>query len=612
MPSLGRSSLQNCRGRIAVEPVIKQLNYPAYVLPNEFWLGDSVLLEPIARMSAVKGRSYVLSAYPELFEGNPTVIGIRELSEIPPASRILDLHDAIESIKEDAGGRKVVMPGKSLRMWKDAGFNRVMDQPKLYLTPAEWSEVSRMRRWFARPCIGVVFRSRRSAKDWAYMLQFIRHLIKSKGCDVFIFAKGLSPVAMRLIPPGAHFVLDRPLREVMQSIAMMDCMIGPDTGLMHIAGALGCQALIVCLSIFSDLYDSYETATVLENDNFTLRKGILGISVRKVMKELDNKLALNRSVIPVPSDDMAMAPKNNCYVRFRGLGDVLLALPGLATARSLDGDSSMTYVTSPGVAELVGLSGVVDDVIAVEYDHPVGGRPVLPRSVDWDGYDSVINAINVVDFTAESADVPRSDLFARLMGVEEVDYSTDWKFRVPDGWREQAQETLRISGVAPGQKTILMQADSKGVSRNWPAGRQFEFIGLAAKRGFKLVVVSDIYHSKYEPKKVINLTGKLSLSEYVGMIAATDILLCPDSGGLHIAGCTDNLALGLFGSVAPELRIEHYDTVHHIMGKARCAPCNDWQLDNCLGKKHMPTCLWNIRPKMVLDRIQSLLAKGAG
>jgi ADP-heptose:LPS heptosyltransferase len=562
-------------------------------------------------MSALRGSNYVLSAYSELFEAHPTVIGISHPDEMPTHTRVIDIRDAIESI-EDQDGRQVVLPGKNLRMWEAAGFKRVMDQPRLYLSPGEWTEVCRMKRWFARPCVGVVYRSSRSAKDWAYTLQFIRRLVKSRGCDVFVFGKSLSPATMRLIPPGVHFVLDRPLRDVMQCICMMDVLIGPDTGLMHMGGALGVECLVVCFSLFSDLYDAYDRTTVLQNDNFTMRKGIMGISLRNVMRELERKLASHRLASPLATEEEKPIPKNNCYVRFRGIGDVLLSLPGLATARSLDGDSRMTYVTSPGVSDLVRLSEVVDEVIEIEYEHSTGGRPVLPRGVNWDAYHTVTNAINVVDFTAESADVPRAELFARLMGVDEVDYTTDWKFTVPYNWQEEAERILREAGLPARQKTILLQADSKGVSRNWPAGRQFEFIGLAAKRGFTTIVVSDVYHSKYEPKKVINLTGKLSLQQYVGMIAATSILLCPDSGGLHIAGCTDNLALGLFGSVGPELRIGHYDTVHHIMGKARCAPCNDWQLDNCLGRKHMPVCLWNIRPKMVLDRIQSLLAKGAG
>lgn len=582
------------------------IRIPALAYPNLLWLGDNVLLEPIARMSAVKDKSYILSNHPELFEGHPIVQGMTSLEQIPEDTKIININEAIASTEKDEGGERF-LPGKNLRMWEAAGFPRVMDYPKLYLTAPEWNEVRKMRKWFNRPCVGVILRSKQRAKDWAYTIGFIRTLIKRKEFDVFVFAKGISGATAASIPPGAHFFLDRPLRDVMQGLAMMDVVFGPDTGLSHISAALGTETTVMCFSLFSDLYENYPTATVLESDNFTLRRGILGISLRSALRELDKHLLLPRKTIPV-----AFGKKEESeelwalFIRFRGVGDVLSSLPALATLKKMYPNMVIVYMTSPGVGELVRLSGVVDHVLTMDYEHGTAGLPLPPGGHDYTNYHTIYNTINAIDFGTETSEVPRALLFARAIGLDQVDYSTDWQFQIPESWTEVAHAILEQNGVPGNGRVIVMQSDSKGASRMWPMARQKEFVGIARKRGYSVVAVSD-QEFKY-PASVVNLTGKLSFQEYVGMIGAANILLCPDSGGLHIAGVTNNLALGLFGSVHPDLRIAHYPTVHHILGKAKCVACNDWQLHCCRGNdKKWPMCMWSIKADQVMRQIDQLL-----
>lgn len=582
----------------------KRLVYPCFIYPNFSWIGDGALLEPIARMSAVQGKSYILSSAPEIFEGHPTVEGLAHRDQFPENAKIIDLNDAINSIANSKNG-KVVLPEKSLRMWQAAGFPRVMDHPRLYLTPVEIAETRRMKRWFNKPCIGIVLHTRNRAKDWAYTMVFIRTLMRERQYDVFVFGKDVSRTTLAAMPAGVHYYLDLDLRDVMQGLFMMDVVVGPDTGLMHLAGALGTQRVIPCFGLFADLHEQYPGTTVLANDNFKLHKGITGISVRKVLKCVDAALYSNRHVISVTPQQAPEEKKELCFIRIRGSGDVLRSLVALATFKKLDPSWNITYITSPGVAELVRLSKVADNVVEVNYDHPSGGLPLPPPGYDYDGSDSVINAINKVDFGQEGIETPRAELFGRLLGLDEVDYSTDWQFEIPKSWVEIAKRKLESAGIDGSKKTIVMQADSKGLSRVWQMARQKEFIGLARK-AYNVVVVSD-QEIKYAVP-VINLTGKLSFTEYVGMIGAGDILVCPDSGGLHIAGATNNLALGLFGSVHPDLRISDYETVHYILGKAKCVPCNDWQLHVCKGeKKNWPMCMWSIKADQVVRRIRQLL-----
>jgi len=580
-----------------------RFRFPAIVYPGLFWLGDNVLLEPIARCSSVRDKTYVLSEYPELFEGHPVVAGLKDPGDIPGDAKIIDLSKAMSGVEKDENEKYIILPGKNKRMWKAAGFDRVIDQPRLYLTPMEMQDSKRIKKFFNRPCIGVVLRSRHKAKDWAYMMLFIRALIRKQHYDVFIFAKGIDKKTLAAIPAGAHFYVNRSIREVMQGLSIMDVVVTPDTGLGHMSAALGTETVVLCFSMFEDLYEMYSSITILSNDRFKMSKGITGIAVKSVLKAVDHHLLGNRNVIPMSIVSGVNERQELLVIRFRGIGDVLMYLVALATYKKLYPDTTITYMTSPGVADLVALSKVVDHVVPISHNHSTSGRPLPPRDHDYDVYDSVVNAINAIDFVPDALTVDRIALFGSTLELDQIDYSTDWKIKIPVSWIDIARQKLERMGVTG--KTIVMQGDSKGLSRIWPMARQKEFIGMARKKGYTVVAVSD---KKIDyPAAAVNLTGQLSFQEYVGMIGACDILLSPDSGGLHIAGMTDQLALGLFGSVLPELRINHYDTVESILGKAKCVPCNDWQQGSCLGKKRSPMCMWSITPVMVMRKIESML-----
>lgn len=593
------------------------LRFPALAVLNPYLLGDTVLVEPIARELAIGECSYVLSNYPELFIGHPIVHGVRSYAELPDDTRVIDLKKSIRSI-EGEGDNKRVKPDKYLNMCKEAGFNRRLGAPKLYLTGAEWSEVATHKKWFDGTCIGVVgviWESLHKSKNWIYMLQAIRKLAK-KNYNVIVFAEDMDAASKALMPKGIYNVTGKlPLRDLMKRIAMVDVMVGPDTGPMHIAGALGIPVVIICFEFFTDLYEQYYPSAIFGSNNFRIDEGISGVAVRPVLKAVKEMLSLDVQVnVAKDAAPKVVRNRHEAFIRMRGLGDLLMSLPAIATMQSMNGNKDhvqYTYITSAAGKKLLDLTGMFDEVVATDYEHATFGRPLPPDELQYDGYTSVHNMINQIDFLPDSNKVPRTDLFARLLSVDAVDYSLPgWKLEVPEGWTKRAWQILEPYDVSPGDKIIAFQVDTKGLSRAWPKVRAKEFSGLAAKRGYKVLLLSDQVYTKY-PKSAINLTGKLSISEYVGMIAISTIGVSADSALIHIAGVTDHLALGIFGSVDPKLRIGHYSSVHTIVGKGNCVPCNDWQQFSCREKKRMPECMWGIKAKEVLDKLEDII-KGSG
>lgn len=590
--------------------------FPAIAIFNYYLVGDNVLTEPIADTLALNQRSYIIGNYPELFIGHPRIKGVRSYAELPLNTNIIDLSNSIRAI-EGSGDNKHVLPDKFLRMCREAGFNDRLRAPQLYLTSAEWSSVRSMKEWFDRPCVGIILSSSHKAKNWLYMVPAIKKMVRNDW-NVFVFAENMSQLVRWSLPHGLHYVSGRKnIRELMKRIAVMDVLVGPDTGPMHIGGALGIPLAVICFNFFTDLYEHYPGA-VFPSNNFTLRDGIRGVAILPVIKKIGELLEEEPKVNVAKSvGRKRKQPENHVVIRFRGYGDLLMTLIGIAKWRRSSGsrdDVKLTYITSIAGKKLLSCTnGLLDEIIGVEHNHPTSGLPLPPGGLDYSKYTTVCNWINRIDFSQDSGSVPRIELFARIMRVEleydedgQLTFSDDWKLTIPEGWKQSARNKLIELGIETSSKLLAFQVDCKGLSRAWPIVRCREFTGLAARRGWKVILLSDQRYEKFS-KWAYNLTGQLSLEEYVGMIAICNIGLSADSALLHIAGCIDKKAVGLFGAIEPELRISHYDAVYPIIGSGSCVPCNDWQEANCQDRRRWPDCMWSIRPKHVLERLEEII-----
>lgn len=587
-----------------------EMQFPAIALLNKFLWGDVVLSEPIARELAIDKCSYVISNYPELFFGHPTVNGVRSFAELPPNTAVIDLTQAIINM-EGEGENKRVLPDKFLAMCKQAGFQRRLERPELYLTANEWNSVKTIKSWFDGPRVGVILSSAHIAKNWFYMVPAIKRMAKNRW-NIFIFAQHIPRSIRWQLPDGLHYITGGlKTREIMQHLAVMDVLLGPDTGPMHIGAALGVPSVVICFDVFTDLYEHYD-GHIFHSDNFTLKDGIKGVAILPVIHKVAELIDANKNV----HVSRRIIQSNNgyiqkhCYIRIRGIGDLLLSLPAIATEISVDPDrkrNKYVYITSPAGKKILDCSSLFDEVIANDYKHSTNGFPLPPHGIDYSEFSTVNNLINKIDFVANSDSVPRTELFAQQLGLEKCDYDTDWSITVPEKWKEDAWKILEQHGVNKDHRIVAFQVDCMGLSRGWPLVRCREFTGLAAKKGLKVVLLSDKTYRRFS-RWSINLTGQLSIEEYIGMIAICTIGLSSDSALIHVAGVIGKNAVGLFGAIAPELRIAHYDTIYPIVGSEPCIPCNDWMKACCKDThKKWPVCMWEIKAKKVLEEILEVL-----
>lgn len=558
-------------------------------------MGDNVLVEPMASALAqsLNEAVYVVSAYPKLFDGHPHVIGVEgHESDLPEDLRVVDMEQSL-----------MKWGGKLRAMYEQAGVSESqVGAPRLYLKAAEQADVKRLRGFFHGPCIGVVLGSRHGVKQWPYMRLLVKELLKRQ-MNVFIFGAKTDWFDNKILGLRVYSMIGKDHREMMKGLRMMDVVVGPDTGPLQVAASLGTDTVVVVLPMFMELYEHYDNCTILSGNGHPLN-ALRSISASVVLDAVEDFLR-------VPEATVFHKIIRYLLVRIRGMGDVLLSLPAVATVLALNPDAEITYLTSPGCAKMLEGSKLFKEVIACDYRHATYGLPPLPRAVDYSKYNVVHNLINRVEWITASATTPRTEIFGMLMGLDSIDYTTDWKGEIPESWRQRAREILYNQGVKEGDIVIALQITSAGRSRIWAKERWTEFVGKCRHRGYKVVLLSDTRINK-SPAWAINLTGQCDITEYIGIIAESSLGVGPDSSLIHVSGWLDHPAIGLFGSIAPVLRIGHYSSVEAIVGKGirGCVPCNDWVFGSCDGVKHMPVCMWNITANRVIKVVDRLLRDG--
>ena len=105
---------------------------------------------------------------------------------------------------------------------------------------------------------------------------------------------------------------------------------------------------------------------------------------------------------------------------------------------------------------------------------------------------------------------------------------------------------------------------------------------------------------------VLDCIGQLTLVETMGLFDASDVVVTPDTGPLHLAGITGASVVAIFGPTSPHFFLPRRPGVVALWGGEgfACRPCYD-------GKNYAPchenACVQQVMPEMVLSAVRSML-----
>lgn len=158
--------------------------------------------------------------------------------------------------------------------------------------------------------------------------------------------------------------------------------------------------------------------------------------------------------------------------------------------------------------------------------------------------------------------------------------------------------------IDPGRFNLILHPKSKGSAREWGLDNFYSLAVMIPDRQFKIFVTGteaegrELHESGFfDGLPATDLTGKLSLSQFISFIRATDGLIAASTGPLHLAAALGKHAIGLY----PPIRPMHpgrwapvgKNATYLVFDKncSRCRKSNDCE------------CLRRISPEQVLEKL---------
>jgi heptosyltransferase II len=261
------------------------------------------------------------------------------------------------------------------------------------------------------------------------------------------------------------------------------------------------------------------------------------------------------------------------------LGDCVMALPALYWLREHHANKKIVAVAKPSVAPLLMSAQCFDEVRIL----PQGFR--MQRS--WARAQSDLRGFSAIVMPNSF----RAALIAKLLGVSEAAGFRGQRFRslllsavidrqdrqhqslcyaalvgapdtmpiptqvlIPskverDRWKKQISEHQPIVAIIPGA--------ARGPSKQWPLDRFAVLAKVLSAEGYATVVVGSkteraMTEAMNSIPGLVNLCGESSLQDLPNLLAATDVVVSNDSGGMHVAAAVGTPLVCLFGTTDPD------------------------------------------------------------
>ncbi len=137
---------------------------------------------------------------------------------------------------------------------------------------------------------------------------------------------------------------------------------------------------------------------------------------------------------------------------------------------------------------------------------------------------------------------PTLNELAHLMGLTESD----------------ELDTTFARWLNPSRFNVILHPKSKGSAREWGLDNFSELIRALPKERYKIFISGSAEdglamqtHLRMWGSDVTDITGKMSLSQFIAFINKADGLVAASTGPLHIAAALGKVAVGLFAPMRP-------------------------------------------------------------
>ena len=217
----------------------------------------------------------------------------------------------------------------------------------------------------------------------------------------------------------------------------------------------------------------------------------------------------------------------------------------------------------------------------------------------------------LVRFSRKRSDLHESQLNLKLLDPLNISSNTSFN-ELPElsGFAKIPALPDSLEGLIDNHKiNVILHPKSKGSAVEWGLSNFFALIQALPEDRFKIFITGTEDEAKIignalplDQKNVINLLGKLSLSELIAFIGHVDCLVAASTGPLHMAGLLHRVAIGLFSSrrpIHPGRWAPLGKNAHALVADEHCSDCAEGKSCDCISS-------------IPVDRVIDLLQKPSG
>ncbi|MBD3268448.1 hypothetical protein GF373_17410 [bacterium] len=265
-----------------------------------------------------------------------------------------------------------------------------------------------------------------------------------------------------------------------------------------------------------------------------------------------------------------------CIVRGEGIGDLLMTTPIARFIVEQFPHSEITYATN-----LTYLDGALPAVLQ--------NNQYVNNIVDWqtykkEDYDHVVDlhCPCVMHEKPLAKPIHRIDLFAHHVGVDLNNFNKKIIYTPTINEIEEVFNTLNsVPSYRSGNKrVVLVNPFASNSLRSMDPLEVKKAVSYLRKQYKDLFVVFTTHTSDYTKTYSFEDCSSYVAKDWPvrklgALLALTNLLICPDSGLLHLAAALDVKTVGIFGPTDPRARVNLYPHATAVWpGETlQCSPC---------------------------------------
>jgi heptosyltransferase-2 len=279
------------------------------------------------------------------------------------------------------------------------------------------------------------------------------------------------------------------------------------------------------------------------------------------------------------------SPERILIIRTDRLGDVILSTPVITNLRHAFPKAYIAFMCRPYTKQVVEGNPYLNEVILYDKDDKHKGIwastkfafTLRKKKFDWAIILHPTNRVNNITFLAGirfrvgwdkkmgfslTKRIPHKKQEGKK---HELEYSLDILrelaipivdkkpyFPITKIAEESIRELLKTYGLGKEDKFIVLHPSASCTSRRWPHEHFSKLIKiLQDKKNFPIIVVSVEEEKEFcqkivDENKVIDLRGKLDISELGALLKRTTLFISNDSGPVHIASSLNTPVISIF------------------------------------------------------------------